>query len=174
MEAMKKNPFNKYPGGVNPDRTEHYKKLWDEIYKPRVVTFKRKSVYGKMVEVVGRENEILKCNRCGEIKNQSFFHLTQCNVHGQRRLKRICKTCCNKSRNRCKKLHRTKNYKYPKTDHCETCKKITDKLCLDHNHKTEEHRGWLCNECNTAIGKLGAQFDTDIEGIEAILKYLIC
>lgn len=24
--------------------------------------------------------------------------------------------------------------------------------CLDHNHKTNVHRGWLCYHCNTALG----------------------
>ena len=154
------------------DRREHYKKSWDEVFKPKAVTFKRKSVHGLMVDVIGREDEVRKCTRCGEIKNQSCFHLTQSNVHGQRRLKRICKVCCNKGRSVCKKLHRTKNYRYPKTNHCEVCKKVTNKLCLDHNHYTHVHRGWLCQECNTAIGKIGARFGDDIKGIEAILKYL--
>jgi hypothetical protein len=26
--------------------------------------------------------------------------------------------------------------------------------CLDHNHLTEEFRGWICNNCNVAIGRL--------------------
>jgi DNA-directed RNA polymerase subunit RPC12/RpoP len=28
------------------------------------------------------------------------------------------------------------------------------KLCLDHNHSTGKFRGWLCEDCNIAAGKL--------------------
>jgi hypothetical protein len=41
-------------------------------------------------------------------------------------------------------------------------------LCLDHNHETGKFRGWLCDNCNTGIGKLG---DT-VEGLERAIAYL--
>jgi hypothetical protein len=28
-------------------------------------------------------------------------------------------------------------------------------LVVDHCHKSQEFRGWLCSDCNGAIGKLG-------------------
>ena len=44
------------------------------------------------------------------------------------------------------------------TGRCHICKiqeKDTHrKLCLDHNHRTGKFRGWLCNNCNHAIGLL--------------------
>ena len=42
------------------------------------------------------------------------------------------------------------------------------KLCLDHNHKTGEFRGWICDSCNVAISRAG---DT-IEGVKKLLTYL--
>jgi hypothetical protein len=56
----------------------------------------------------------------------------------------------------------------PKPEACECCGVITTKLCLDHDHKTHQFRGWLCDPCNIGIGKLG---DT-IEGIQKGIIYL--
>jgi hypothetical protein len=56
----------------------------------------------------------------------------------------------------------------PKPRLCECCGRVPRKWCLDHDHKTNKIRGWLCDQCNTGIGKLG---DT-IEGLEKALKYL--
>lgn len=41
-------------------------------------------------------------------------------------------------------------------------------LALDHCHKTGIFRGWLCDKCNLAIGKLG---DT-IEAVQKVMDYL--
>ena len=42
------------------------------------------------------------------------------------------------------------------------------KLCLDHNHKTGEFRGWICDSCNVALSRAG---DTT-EGVKKLLLYL--
>lgn len=44
--------------------------------------------------------------------------------------------------------------KRPKLDRCEVCGSAY-KINLDHNHETNEFRGWLCFECNIALGKAG-------------------
>jgi len=45
------------------------------------------------------------------------------------------------------------------TGKCDACgvdeRELKRKLCVDHDHKTGEFRGWLCNRCNTALGLLG-------------------
>lgn len=41
-------------------------------------------------------------------------------------------------------------------------------LCLDHNHKTGEFRGWICTRCNTAIGMV----KENIGILEAIISYI--
>jgi hypothetical protein len=52
---------------------------------------------------------------------------------------------------------------------CECCGKIPKKWCLDHDHCTDEFRGWICEPCNTGIGRLG----DDVEGIVKALNYLL-
>ena len=42
------------------------------------------------------------------------------------------------------------------------------KLCVDHDHKTGEFRGWLCTDCNQSIGKLG----DNLEGLLKAVAYL--
>jgi hypothetical protein len=54
---------------------------------------------------------------------------------------------------------------------CECCGKPErggKALALDHDHATNEFRGWLCALCNTAIGKLG----DSREGVLRALAYL--
>ena len=52
---------------------------------------------------------------------------------------------------------------------CECCKKVPLKWCLDHDHDTDKFRGWICERCNTGLGKLG----DNIEGIVNALNYLL-
>jgi hypothetical protein len=50
---------------------------------------------------------------------------------------------------------------------CECCgkRKATH---LDHDHKTDAFRGWLCGNCNRGIGQLG----DDVQGIQNAMGYL--
>ena len=61
----------------------------------------------------------------------------------------------------------------PKTKYCEVClrpeKDFSKKLCLDHNHDTGQYRGWLCHNCNSALGH--AKDDVNI--LYALANYLL-
>lgn len=46
--------------------------------------------------------------------------------------------------------------------------KRTSTLQVDHDHETGHLRGLLCNECNTALGRLG----DDVAGLERAIRYL--
>ena len=41
-------------------------------------------------------------------------------------------------------------------------------IVLDHNHKTGEVRGYLCESCNTGIGR----FDDDVTILKRAITYL--
>jgi hypothetical protein len=52
---------------------------------------------------------------------------------------------------------------------CDLCSKVHKKpLCFDHDHKTLVHRGWLCQNCNQGLGRLG----DSIESIQRALNYV--
>jgi len=57
-----------------------------------------------------------------------------------------------------------------KPELCECCGKVPKKhMALDHDHKTNEFRGWICDKCNVGIGLLG----DDLEGVTNAMNYLL-
>lgn len=56
---------------------------------------------------------------------------------------------------------------------CPICSKrtiagVTCKVVLDHNHRNGEARGWVCDSCNTGIGR----FKDDINLIKKAIKFI--
>lgn len=56
---------------------------------------------------------------------------------------------------------------------CPICGKVTipgltSKVVLDHNHNDGTIRGWICDSCNTGIGR----FKDDIELLKKAIRYL--
>jgi len=51
---------------------------------------------------------------------------------------------------------------------CYICGKKTDKLVIDHDHKTGKVRKLLCHGCNTMLGK----FEIYRDRVEVFKKYL--
>lgn len=79
----------------------------------------------------------------------------------------VCKECRKKDKpfpQAPTKLRREYESKHPRpavgdSFYCKVCERtmIVQKnrdICLDHNHQTGEIRGYICNDCNTGIGKL--------------------
>lgn len=60
----------------------------------------------------------------------------------------------------------------PKPNACEICGAFASDfkkgLCFDHDHKTDQFRGWLCTRCNVAIGMV--KENTEI--LMAIVEYI--
>lgn len=50
---------------------------------------------------------------------------------------------------------------------CPICQ-IETKLCNDHDHKTLEFRGYICNSCNLGLG----HFKDNIESLKKAIVYL--
>jgi hypothetical protein len=51
---------------------------------------------------------------------------------------------------------------------CEICGNADSRICLDHCHQTNTFRGWICNNCNLAIGLVKDNTQT----LERIIEYL--
>jgi len=56
---------------------------------------------------------------------------------------------------------------------CPVCKKpsiphVTANLVIDHNHNTGNAREWICDSCNTGLGR----FKDNIDLLQNVIKYL--
>jgi hypothetical protein len=77
-----------------------------------------------------------------------------------------CKECARDKTNVRKQLEKQNPRPSSKEYCCPICDKNEDQLkendrwndrsvwCLDHDHNTLQFRGWICNNCNIAIGRL--------------------
>ena len=81
------------------------------------------------------------------------------------RLDTRCRECVKSQSAIRKRLHKSAP---ERPDVCECCGKVPIKWCLDHDHKDNTFRGWICDRCNTGLGKLG----DDISGLNKAIAYL--
>ena len=61
-----------------------------------------------------------------------------------------CRECRNAAHALVERLKR----RHPKEEaggRCSTCDKETDDLVIDHDHDTDEFRGWVCRSCNSQL-----------------------
>jgi hypothetical protein len=106
------------------------------------------------------------CVKCGKEKLPSQFRLSaKSDNHKYRRPECI----------ECEKKYSKEKYKIFKKiksieigNKCACCGRSDKKLVLDHCHVTGKFRGFICQNCNLGIGRLG----DNIEGIKMALKYL--
>ena len=94
--------------------------------------------------------ETLMCR--GKCKRQLLFDKTNFSTLNKARwgLHAICKPCSYRNRN----IVSTLKKQHPKVEangRCYACNKETDKLVLDHDHETDEFRGWACASCNQKL-----------------------
>ena len=80
-------------------------------------------------------------------------------------LHRHCKKCHNEKMRVIREIKKTAP---PKPTLCQCCEKPTTVFHLDHDHETNNFRGWLCAHCNQGIGKLG----DNLQGVLKAVNYL--
>ena len=101
------------------------------------------------------------CKICGETKAVELFPRNGTWYRPE------CLSCNNEWQRKYHRIRRKQKAPELGTP-CECCGKTTEKLHWDHCHETADHRGWICNNCNTGIGKLG----DNLEGVLKALDYL--
>ena len=121
------------------------------------------------------------CAKCGKSSDEVEFGM-RANTYGKMYLYSRCKKChsaIQNGRDRAarkkwgKGTNKIRDNKPPEGTPCDCCgKPMThrgkDAMHFDHDHKTDEFRGWLCKQCNTGLGNLG----DDLEGVLKAVRYL--
>jgi hypothetical protein len=91
------------------------------------------------------------CRICLEEKNFSQMvinHTTPVKIH----YKDICKPCAGDKGKLVNNLRKANPI--PENHACPICHKKDKKYYLDHDWKSKQFRGYLCNACNVALGLL--------------------
>lgn len=119
-------------------------------------------------------NKTKVCNKCKQELNIDQFS----NHSGSNYLRPECKKCNNLLSKQRKEL-RLKIGNPPIDYICPICSRNENQISsgggkkksrwvLDHNHKTNTFRGWLCHICNMGVGS----FDDDIDRLKKAIEYL--
>ena len=113
--------------------------------------------------------ETKKCKICNEVKPYKDFNK---HIGHKDNLDTRCRSCIKKQTSIRRRILASAP---PKPKVCDCCGKPSywghgapKSLVLDHDHNTEEFRGWLCDHCNVGIGLLG----DDIKGLRKAIIYL--
>ena len=117
------------------------------------------------------------CNICHKLKKTTEFAKNQ-NAKNNRSVRRpSCKDCRLKMEgtniSRADKIKWLKEKPSNEPYICPICKKrtiagITSKVVLEHNHLTGKVGGWICDSCNTGLGR----FRDDTKLLESAIKFL--
>ena len=112
--------------------------------------------------------ETKKCRRCGETKDIENFSVNRKFASGGIARRAYCIDCGKKQ----KPISGVKFYpKKPEELTCPTCgDNVTGNhnIVLDHDHKTGNIRGYICDNCNTGMGRA----KDDIKILENWIEWL--
>jgi len=128
------------------------------------------------IKKTGKPYDKKICNVCHLLKNMDEFEINQTDAKGRKTTRPSCRVCrkvingASLSPEGKKKLDAIK----PKGIFtCPVCNKrtivgVTANLVRDHDHTTGKARAWICDSCNTGLGR----FKDDIKFLERVIEYL--
>jgi hypothetical protein len=113
-----------------------------------------------------------QCTNCGEWKphTKTYFETRKSSIPGKScNLRNTCKECRSKEKKIISKARKSQDP--PKIDQpCSICESV-ESLVLDHDHKTEKFRGWICDNCNKMLGMAGDNPNILAAGIKYLLDH---
>lgn len=118
------------------------------------------------------------CNICHILKDTGSFEINQTDTKGNKTTRPSCRECrkhidgvklSNNEKKRMDKIAPPKGSIFT----CPICEKrsivgVTANLVRDHNHETGEGREWICDSCNTGLGR----FKDNPKFLEKVIEYL--
>lgn len=158
-----------------------------EIKKTKIKVF----FIGKMIEVIveisklnyldvsktGKPHKYKICNVCHVLKEDyKEFDINQTDASGRKTTRPTCINCRRKIDGTALKKSEKKRMESVRPEIffiCPLCQKasipgVTAKLVIDHNHETGNARAWICDSCNTGLGR----FKDNIDLLKVSIKYL--
>tara|TARA_B100001559_G_C16471518_1_gene609238 strand:+ start:54 stop:626 length:573 start_codon:yes stop_codon:yes gene_type:complete len=125
---------------------------------------------------VGDEHNNKICNRCYKYLDINHFQDNRLKKDNKMTKRPSCKDCRKIIDGKSIKASIKKDWNKIKPHNtlfeCKICKKSSiaglTKIVLDHNHTTGEVRGWLCESCNTGLGR----FKDDPDILDNAKKWL--
>ena len=117
------------------------------------------------------------CNVCHKLKKTKEFAKNQNAINNRSVRRPSCKGCRIKMEGA--GVSRTDRIKWLKEKPvnepfvCPICKKrtiagVTSKVVLEHDHRTGKPGGWICDSCNTGLGR----FKDDVELLKSAIEFL--
>ena len=119
-----------------------------------------------MIDLWGEKVQSTKtCIKCSKTKFLTEFMTRENLKSGKSSYRTECKECARDKTNVRKQLEKQNPRPSSKEYCCPICNKNETELknngrwsdrnvwCLDHDHNTLAFRGWICNNCNIAIGR---------------------
>jgi len=116
------------------------------------------------------------CNICHLLKDMQEFDINQTDAKGRKTTRPTCKVCrvaIDGERLTSEEKRRLNDTEPKDLFMCPICKKksivgVTAKLVKDHDHVTGKGREWICDSCNTGLGR----FKDDIKLLQKAIDYL--
>lgn len=165
----------KYSIGIAEDYNDNYEVQFVYQNIKKTINKNEVSLFDPLKIGDGFSNKV--CNVCHRYLNTIHFQKNQ-NGKGDRTIRRPSCNDCRKEmdgKNVSPKDRREWNKKEPKMIiwQCPICNKttipkLTSKVVLDHDHKTGAVRGWICDSCNTGIGR----FKDEVALLESAIDFL--